>query len=163
MRDGVCFKKENAAANDTKSAPPRHAVRDSLASAFPLRETGKADKCIDQFLNWSMNAPPGLSDMIRIPYFQRNVPKSGIPERVSRFLARRKGFEPLRSSPLRGLLRNLIRFAQKTLRVLRSGLRRAPSNAKSGTPIRVARFLARRKGFEPLTFWSVARRSIQLS
>ena len=27
----------------------------------------------------------------------------------------------------------------------------------------VSAFLARRKGFEPLTFWSVARRSIQLS
>ena len=44
--------------------------------------------------------------------------KHGAPEWVLRVLARLKGFEPLRSSPLRGLLRNLIRFAQKTLRVL---------------------------------------------
>ncbi|MBR3185088.1 MAG: hypothetical protein IKF48_03025 [Oscillospiraceae bacterium] len=44
-----------------------NAVRDSLASDFPLYETGKSDKGIDQFLNWSMKAPPGLSDMIRIP------------------------------------------------------------------------------------------------
>ena len=38
-----------------------------------------------------------------------------------------------------------------------------PFNAKSGTPQWISRFLARDKGFEPLTFWSVARRSIQLS
>ena len=38
-------------------------------------------------------------------------------------VARDKGFEPLRSSLLRSLLRNLIRFAQKTLCVLRSGVR----------------------------------------
>ena len=35
--------------------------------------------------------------------------------------------------------------------------------AKCGIPGRVSRILARCKGFEPLTFWSVARRSIQLS
>ena len=87
-----------------------HAVRDSHASGFL---TGKPDKCIDQFSNWSMKAPPGLSDMIRIPYFQRNVPKSGIPERVSRFLARRKGFEPLRSLPLRALLRSFFPLRSK--------------------------------------------------
>ena len=33
-----------------------HAVRDSLASDFPLRETGKSDKGIVQFLNWTMKA-----------------------------------------------------------------------------------------------------------
>ena len=34
---------------------------------------------------------------------------------------------------------------------------------KEGHPIRDGPLLARCKGFEPLTFWSVARRSIQLS
>ena len=33
-----------------------HAVRDSLASDFPLRETGKSDSGIVQFLNWTMKA-----------------------------------------------------------------------------------------------------------
>ena len=89
--------------------------------------------------------------------------KHGAPEWVLRVLARLKGFEPLRSSPFRGLLRNFIRFAQKTLRVLRSGVRNALTNAKHGAPEWVLRVLARLKGFEPLTFWSVARRSIQLS
>ena len=38
-----------------------------------------------------------------------------------RVLARRKGFEPLQSLSLRGLLRSLIRFAQKMLRILGQG------------------------------------------
>ena len=56
MRGGVGFEKGNAAANDTQSATTWHAVGDSLASDFPLCETGKSDKSIDQFLNWSMKA-----------------------------------------------------------------------------------------------------------
>ena len=39
----------------------------------------------------------------------------------------------------------------------------SPRKSKSGVPIWALRILARDKGFEPLTFWSVARRSIQLS
>ena len=77
MRDGVGFEKGNAAANDTQSATTWHAVRDSLASDFPLCETGKSDKSVDQFLNWSMKAPPGLSDMIRIP--SAEMQKAGYP------------------------------------------------------------------------------------
>ena len=74
MRGGVGFEKGNAAANDTQSATTWHAVGDSLASDFPLCETGKSDKSIDQFLNWSMNMPPACSDMIRIsPYFMKNT------------------------------------------------------------------------------------------
>ena len=37
------------------------------------------------------------------------------------------------------------------------------SSRKPGIPFGIPGFLVRRKGFEPLTFWSVARRSIQLS
>ena len=37
------------------------------------------------------------------------------------------------------------------------------SSRKPGIPNGIPGFLVRRKGFEPLTFWSVARRSIQLS
>ena len=33
-----------------------HAGWDSLASDFPLRETGKSDSGIVQFLNWTMKA-----------------------------------------------------------------------------------------------------------
>ena len=110
------------------------------------------------------------------------------------FLARRKGFEPRQtglaprrsraigatalyprprsSSPNCASLRNLacgmrsayIRFAQKMLHILRSGVRIHRNIQKRNSPTNVELFLlARRKGFEPLTFWSVARRSIQLS
>ena len=82
-----------------------HAVRDSLASDFPLRETGKSDSGIVQFLNWTMKATYVAFTLNSNPLL---VPKEGHPE--------------------------------------------------WDVPL-----LARCKGFEPLTFWSVARRSIQLS
>ncbi len=37
MRDGVGFEKENAVANDTKSATTWHAVRDSTCAAAQAR------------------------------------------------------------------------------------------------------------------------------
>ena len=43
--------------------------------------------------------------------------------------------------------------------VIRSKYSKIPKSLK----LRDFLFLARRKGFEPLTFWSVARHSIQLS
>ena len=85
--------------------PVTHAVRDSLASDFPLRGTGKSDQCVDQMFALVDEHPTGVFDSDSNP---NSVPNEGHPEW---------------DGPL----------------------------------------LARCKGFEPLTFWSVARRSIQLS
>ena len=63
----------------------------------------------------------------------------------------------------RGLLRSFFRSAQKMLHILWSGIRILHTRKKTAPPMGTLSFLARRKGFEPLTFWSVARRSIQLS
>ena len=40
--------------------------KDSLASDFPLRGTGKSDKGIHQRARWFMHMPPACADMIRI-------------------------------------------------------------------------------------------------
>ena len=133
-----------------------HAVRDSNPrSAF------RVAKCAPHDPLRSKNAS-------RFEVRDSNHPqktKRNSPTKVELFLlARRKGFEPLRSLPRCGLLRSLIRFAQKTLRVLRSvGSNHSQNERKKQPPDGDCFFLARRKGFEPLTFWSVARRSIQLS
>ena len=80
------------------------------------------------------------------------------------FLARRKGFEPLRSLPLRALLRSFHPLRSKNAsRFEVRGSMPLTDIQKSRHPMRGIGILARRKGFEPLTFWSVARRSIQLS
>ena len=52
---------------------------DSLASYFPLRETGKNDKGIHQRARWFMHTPPACADMIRIPPYHEKygIRKSG--------------------------------------------------------------------------------------
>ena len=72
------------------------------------------------------------------------------------FLARRKGFEPpecisrceMRSAWSASLKKRFAFWGQ--------GFEFSQNARKKAAPNRTAFFLARRKGFEPLTFWSVA-------
>ena len=74
------------------TSPGPYAVRDSPASDFPLRETGKSDKGIVQFLNWTMKATYVAFGHDSNP-LQRKNPAG--PNGLAGFLARCKGFEPL--------------------------------------------------------------------
>ena len=90
--------------------------------------------------------------------------KAGYPNGYPAFWHAVRDSNPCEVQRFAPCFATFFRFAQKTLRVLRSGVRsRYIQNAKCGAPEWVSHILARRKGFEPLTFWSVARRSIQLS
>ena len=65
-----------------------HAVRDSLASAFPLRETGKDDKGVDQCLHWSMKATRVAFDYDSNPL---HMQKSRRPFGLAGFLTVQEG------------------------------------------------------------------------
>ena len=61
MRDGVGFEKENAVANDTKSATTWRRVRDSRAFLFRLRRMRKRNRGIRQCLHWLVHRPPACA------------------------------------------------------------------------------------------------------
>ena len=68
-RRSACLK---AAGSDM---PPAHApgpVRDSRAFCFPLRETGKQNYGIHRCAHRFMKPPQAASDMIRVPYGQKD-------------------------------------------------------------------------------------------
>ena len=69
--------------------------KDSLASDFPLRGTGKSDKGIHQRARWFMHMPPACADMIRIlpPGKKEDHPLGGLL-----FWQRRKDSNPHKRS-----------------------------------------------------------------
>ena len=75
------------------TAQQKNRGRDSHASDFPLRGTGKSDKGIDQFLNWSMKATCVAFGHDSNPVSPQKNPSSAQAD--NGFLVETEGFEPL--------------------------------------------------------------------
>ena len=76
-----------------------------------------------------------------------------------------KGFEPLKSMARSAMLFSFYPLRSKNAPrfKVRGSNRKIPQEVPKRAIPTGWPYLARLKGFEPLTFWSVARRSIQLS
>ena len=128
-----------------------HAVRDPIGDRDAVAaHRGRQGGCFDP-------SSCRLRRRVRIPQIPKEPPLMG-------WLFWHAGWDPIgdRRAAAAHRRRQDLRFDPSSCRLRRQGSGSLPRQ-NIPAPVGGRDILARCKGFEPLTFWSVARRSIQLS